>query len=70
MSDNTKLRGGQDRRLINADQPYEVRDWALRFGVTKEELLAAVKAVGNNADDVQRYFASRQHAEAGEGSGR
>jgi hypothetical protein len=56
MSDDKSQRGGQDRRRIDVNEPYELRDWALRFGVSKEELKAAVATVGDLADEVQRYL--------------
>ena len=54
MSDDTSKTGGQDRKRINLNQDYEVRDWAAKFGVTEERLRDAVHAVGNTADDVER----------------
>jgi hypothetical protein len=56
MSDDKSQRGGQDRRRIDVNEPYELRAWALRFGVSKEELKAAVSAVGVQAGDVERYL--------------
>ena len=51
MDDKTK-RGGQDRTRIDVSQDYELRDWAEKFGVSKEQLKAAVQAVGDRAADV------------------
>jgi len=56
MADDLTRRGGQDRARINIQQDHEVRDWAARFGVTKEQLKAAVQAVGDRADDVERHL--------------
>ena len=58
MSDDKTKRGGRDRALINLAEPYEVRDWANKFGVSKEELVSAVKKVGNKATDVQSHLKS------------
>lgn len=52
MSDDKSKTGGQDRKLISLSEDYEVRDWAEKFGVTQDELRAAVGRVGNKADDV------------------
>lgn len=52
MSDDKSKAGGQDRKRISLSEDYEVRDWADKFGVTEEELRAAVSRVGNQADDV------------------
>lgn len=59
MSDDKTKSGGQDRKLISIDEDYEVRDWAKKFGVTPDELKAAVKAVGNNAAAVEAHLKGR-----------
>jgi hypothetical protein len=53
MSDDKTKSGGQDRSRISLDEDYEVRDWASKFGVTADELKAAVRAVGNDAKAVE-----------------
>ena len=60
MADDKTKPGGQDRTRISLTDPYEVRDWAKKFGVTEEELTAAVKKVGNSASDVQAHLSRRQ----------
>jgi hypothetical protein len=56
MPDNPAVTGGQDRQRINVNQDHELRDWSARFGVTKDELKAAVAAVGDRADKVEQYL--------------
>ena len=56
MPDNKSLSGGQDRKRINVNEDYEVRDWAKKFGVSPEKLKEAVAAVGGWADGVERYL--------------
>jgi hypothetical protein len=56
MPDDKTKTGGQDRKRIATGEPYEVRDWAKKFAVTEAELLAAVKAVGDRADDVEAHL--------------
>ncbi len=56
MSDDTTKSGGQDRTRINLSEDYEVRDWSRKFGVTPDELRAAVKAVGNDAAAVEAHL--------------
>jgi hypothetical protein len=56
MPDSTDNRHGQDRKRINVNQDYELRDWAKRFNVTPERLKQAVEAVGDRADKVQQYL--------------
>jgi Protein of unknown function (DUF3606) len=60
MSDDKSKRGAGDRSRINLEQDYEVRDWSKSLGVTKEELTAAVKAVGNSAEKVKDYLNKRK----------
>ena len=54
MSDDKTNTGDPDRQRINLSEDYEVRDWAAKFGVSEDRLRAAVKKVGNQADDVRR----------------
>jgi hypothetical protein len=56
MSDDKTKSGGQDRSRISLDEDYEVRDWASKFGVTADELKAAVSAVGNDAKAVEAHL--------------
>ena len=53
MADDTTQRGARDRARINLEQDYEVRDAMKAFGVTREELEAAVRKVGNMRSDVE-----------------
>ena len=68
MSDSKQHSGGQDRTRIDVNQDYELRDWSKKFGVTPEQLRAAVKAVGSQAAQVQQYLQSgnshKQHGES------
>ena len=59
MADDTSKSGGQDRTRIALNQDYEVRDWAKKFNVTADELRAAVKAVGDKAEDVEAHLKKR-----------
>jgi hypothetical protein len=54
MSDDPKQKGGRDRSRINTSEDYEARYWSKKFGVSAEELKAAVKKVGNPAEAVQK----------------
>ncbi len=56
MADNKKKRGGSDRGMIAASEPYEVRYWSKKFKVTPAELKAAVKAVGHSSKKVAAYI--------------
>jgi hypothetical protein len=56
MSDNKKQVGKPDRDRISVSEKYEVEDWSKKFGVTPDELKAAVKSVGPIAKDVEDYL--------------
>jgi hypothetical protein len=60
MSDDKSKRGAADRSRISLEQDYEVRDWTESLGVTKAELTAAVKAVGNSAEKVREYLKKKK----------
>jgi hypothetical protein len=62
MADNLTSRGGQDRKRIDVNQDYELRDWSKKFGVSPDELKEAVQAVGTQADKVEQHLKSRQPA--------
>lgn len=64
MSDDKSKRGSADRSRINLDEDYEVRDWTEALGVSKEELSAAVAAVGDSADKVRQYLKSGRSAKS------
>ena len=56
MADDKTKPGGQDRSRINVNEDYELRDWSKKFGVTEDQLKAAVKAVGTSAEAVKRHL--------------
>ncbi len=56
MSDDMKNRGPQDRARISLSEDHEVRYWTQALGVSKEQLAAAVQAVGNSADRVRAHL--------------
>jgi hypothetical protein len=53
MSDDTTKRGPADAQRVNVHEEHEVRYWTQKYGCTKDELVAAVKAVGVMAKDVE-----------------
>ena len=59
MSDNTAMRGQQDRTRINMSEDYEVRYWTEKFKVSREELQKAVDAAGPMADAVERRLKAK-----------
>lgn len=59
MSDDTSKAGNPDRQRINLSEDYEVRDWSKKFGVSEDQLRAAVGKVGSMASDVERELKGR-----------
>jgi hypothetical protein len=56
--DKTKTRP-QNSTSINVNEDYELRDWSKKFGVSPEQLKAAVKEVGTSAEAVERHLKGR-----------
>jgi hypothetical protein len=59
MADNPTLRGSPDNALISLEEDHERSRWAKKFGVTEEQLRAAVKAVGHSAAAVEAHLKKR-----------
>ena len=53
MADDKVDRWRPDRDRINITEVYKLRYWSNKFGVSKEELAAAVKRVGPMVRDVE-----------------
>jgi hypothetical protein len=56
MSDDLKNRGPQDRARVNTSESWELKHWTKEFGVTEDQLKAAVKAVGPMVTDVRKHL--------------
>lgn len=56
MSDNKKKTGEPDRSMINTSEKYEMQYWKEKFGVSPQQLTGAVRSVGNDAKDVEKYL--------------
>lgn len=54
--DNKDKTGAPDRDLINTSENYESEYWAKKFGVSIEQLKAAVRAAGNSATAVEKHL--------------
>jgi hypothetical protein len=54
MADDLKNRGAQDRARVNIHEDHEVRYWTEKWGVTKEQLVAAVGKAGVSVDAVAK----------------
>ena len=62
MADDKNKVGKPDRLRINIEEDYELQDWAKHFGVSREALRAAVKAVGPMVEDVGAHLKSKKSA--------
>lgn len=56
MSDNKNKTGSPDNDTIDINDPNEIRNWCRSFGCTKDDLIAAVKAVGKSAKKVKDHL--------------
>ncbi len=56
MSDNKTNIGGADRHRISLEEDYELRYWANKFGVSRDELKKVVRQVGDNPQAVEDYL--------------
>jgi hypothetical protein len=54
MPDDKMKTGRADDTRINVNESYELQYWSEKFGVTRDELRDAVKAVGPMVSDVRR----------------
>jgi hypothetical protein len=52
MSDDLRKRSPQDRSRISLVEPWEVRYWTHKFGVTRDQLEAAIRKVGHSVWEV------------------
>jgi hypothetical protein len=53
MADDKRKRGASDRNMVAGNEPYEVDYIARKFGVTADQVKAAIKKVGNRRSDVE-----------------
>ena len=56
MSDNLKIKEPADGNKVNIHEPYELNYWCKKWGVSKDRLVAAVKAVGTNKNAVAQHL--------------
>jgi hypothetical protein len=54
VADDLKNRGAQDRARVNVHEAHEVAYWTKKWGISKEQLAAAVEKAGVSADAVAR----------------
>jgi len=56
MSDDKSKTGSPDRDRINLTEDYEVQYWTKEFGITADELRAAVNTVGSTSKAVREHL--------------
>lgn len=56
MADNKNIQDGRDRSQVNGNESYELSYLEEKLGVSREQVRAAIDAVGNNRDDVEAFL--------------
>jgi hypothetical protein len=56
MPDNLNIKQPQDPKKINIHEQWELNYWTKKFGVSEAKLKEAVKAVGVQVSDVEKYL--------------
>jgi hypothetical protein len=56
MSDNLHIRRPQDPTKINVHVTWEVQYWTTKWGISRAQLEAAVRAVGTGTAAVARHL--------------
>lgn len=59
MADDKDKRGPQDASRVNVNEEYEVAYWSKRFGVSADQLRAAVDKAGTSAKAVEEQLKRR-----------
>jgi hypothetical protein len=57
-TDNVNARK-EEKENINVHDPFELRYWSNRFGVTKELILEAVREAGDSKDEITKYLKNK-----------
>ena len=56
MADNLTIRRPQDPKQINVHEAWEVEYWTKKWGITRAQLEAAVRAVGTQTEKVAKHL--------------
>jgi hypothetical protein len=59
MADDKSKHGPADRARVNVHEPYELQYWTEKWGVSGDDLRAAVEAVGVMATDVAKHLGKK-----------
>jgi hypothetical protein len=56
MSDNKNKQDGRDRSRVAGNEDYELSYLEEKHGVSREQVSAAIAAVGNDREKVEQYL--------------
>lgn len=56
MSDNLQKKRPQDASKVNVHEAWEISYWCEKWNVSKNQLIAAVNAVGVSSSAVAKYL--------------
>jgi hypothetical protein len=59
MSDNKEKQDERDRSRVSASDSYELAYLEEKLGVSREEVRAAIEAVGNDREKVEAYLSGK-----------
>ena len=59
MSDNKQMRDERDRTRVSGSESYELSYLEEKLGKSREEVIAAIEAVGSDRQKVEEYLQSR-----------
>ena len=59
MSDDKSKQDGRDRSRVNPNESYELSYLEEKLGVSREQVRAAVDAVGYNRENVDEYLSKK-----------
>lgn len=59
MPDSKGRRVAQARQRINPAEGYELNYWTRQLGCTEQQLMGAIKTVGQEVDQVKAYLAQQ-----------
>ncbi|WP_343633415.1 DUF3606 domain-containing protein [Fluviicola sp.] len=60
MSDNKEKQDERDRSRVSAGDGYELAYLEEKLGVSRDEVRAAIEAVGNDREKVEEYLSNRK----------
>lgn len=59
MADDKNKRDFRDRNRVSAEEDYELDYMAEKFNVDRQQVLTAIKAVGDNRQKVEEFLSAK-----------